>query len=493
MPRLFLRRSVSLLLLLGLAAVSPGCRQTPEGTIRVVVIGGAPKLRDPARGPLSPPDAVLIANVAQGLVRFDAAGNIVAGLAERWNVSDDGMSYIFRIAPAEWPGGGKISAQQVARILKRSLAPASRNSLKDALGAVDDIVAMTDRVVEIRLRAPRPNLLFLLAQPELSISRGGVGTGPFALAAGPVDDGAVRLSRRVQSGEDESARKEDVRLRGASPTDSIRAFAAGDADLVLGGTFADLLDAQGASLRRGRLQFDPASGLFGLAPVRSGDALDDPAVRRLLSAALDRDAIIAALSVPGLLARTTVLEPGLEGISAPLAPAWLGTPIDQRRPALVREATAKFGAGEKPILRILLPQGAGADLLLQLIARDWGVLGFEVERAKSLGTADFRLIDEVAPSASPAWVLRRFLCSAAAVCDPETDTLLDAARTTPLPAQRSALLQQAAGRIDDAQLFIPIAAPVRWSLVSPRLRGFSGNRFARHTLTDLEQRPGNGD
>ena len=30
-------------------------------------------------------------------------GNIVAGLAERWNVSDDGLSYIFRIASTEWP------------------------------------------------------------------------------------------------------------------------------------------------------------------------------------------------------------------------------------------------------------------------------------------------------------------------------------------------------------------------------------------------------
>ncbi len=71
--------------------LAPGaCRPQPEGQLKAVVIGGEPKLRDPALGPLPPSDAVLLENVAQGLVRFDASGDIVGGLAERWNVSDDG-------------------------------------------------------------------------------------------------------------------------------------------------------------------------------------------------------------------------------------------------------------------------------------------------------------------------------------------------------------------------------------------------------------------
>src|SRR5215212_2786654 len=180
MQRSALRRAISLAL--ALAALAPGaCRPTPQGTVEVVVIGGKPKLRDPGLGPLSPSDAVLLQNVAQGLVRFDASGNIVAGLAERWNVSDDGLSYIFRIASKSWPDGTKITAQQVARLLKRQVADRSRNPLKDSVGAIDDIVAMTDRVIEIRLLAPRPNLLALLAQPEFGILRGADGTGPFSI------------------------------------------------------------------------------------------------------------------------------------------------------------------------------------------------------------------------------------------------------------------------------------------------------------------------
>ena len=107
--------------------------------------------------------------------------------------------------------------------------------------------------------------------------------------------------------------------------------------------------------------------------------------------------------------------------------------------------------------------------------------------------ADLALIDEVAPSTSPAWFVRRFRCGEVAICDADVDSLMDAARQTEIPAQRYALLAQAAARIDNAQLFIPIAAPVRWSLVSARIQGFAGNRYARHTLTDLLQAPGTGE
>src|SRR6185503_1373042 len=135
-----MRRLLALLLIPALGLAPAACRKEPQGAVKAIVIGAEPKLRDPALGPLSTSDEVLLQNVAQGLVRFDAAGNIVPGLAERWNVSDDGLSYIFRIASAQWPDGRKITAQQVAKLLKRQLGPRSKNGLKDALGAVQDVV-----------------------------------------------------------------------------------------------------------------------------------------------------------------------------------------------------------------------------------------------------------------------------------------------------------------------------------------------------------------
>ena len=486
-----MRRLLPLLLALALAPAA--CRQQPEGEIKVVVIGAEPKLRDLADGPLSTSDEVLLQNVAQGLVRFDAAGNIVPGLAERWNVSDDGLSYIFRIASAQWPDGRKITAQQVAKLLKRQLGPRSKNGLKDALGAVQDVVAMTDRVIEIQLIAPRPNLLPLLAQPEFGIERNGYGTGPFRVAPAVGNAGVLSLTRDIVTGEDADSVRDEALLSGAKAESAVKAFGAGDTDLVLGGGFADLPVAQRIKLPRGSLRFDPASGLFGLIPLHHGGALDDPELRGLLSQAIDRDGLIAALGVPNLSARATLLEAGLDGMAPPQPPPWLGTRLGDRLPAIQAQIARKFGNKDRPTIRIALPTGPGADLLLRELALDWGALGFKVERAASPGAADFALVDEVAPSTSGAWFVRRFRCGVAPVCDADIDELLESARNTPTPAQRYALLAQAAAKIDQEQLFIPITAPVRWSLVSRRIQGFAGNRYARHTLTDLEQRPGSGD
>jgi peptide/nickel transport system substrate-binding protein len=483
---------VSALLVVAVAAIPTACREQPQGALKAVVIGDQPKIRDPALGPLPSGDAVLLENVAQGLVSFDANGNIVGGLAERWNVSDDGLSYIFRLAPANWPDGKKITAQQVAKLLKRQLAERSQNPIKDSLGAVDDIVAMTDRVIEIRLLAPRPNLLSLLAQPELAILRGNAGTGPFQLAASPGAAGELRLTREITDNDEEESRKEEVLLAGENVQNAIGEFDLGKSDLVLGGTFVDLPFAQHAKLPGGALRFDPASGLFGLVPAHGGAPFDDPNVRQLLSQALDRTNFVNALAVPGLAARATVLEPGLDGIAPPVQPAWFAAPISDRLAALRAQSDKLFGKN-KPVIHVALPVGPGADMLLQELVRDWGAIGLTVQRAQPGTPADFTLIDEIAPSTSSSWFLRQFRCGAAAICDDQADALMEAARQTPVPQQRYALLAQAAARIEDAQLFIPIAAPVRWSLVSGRVQGFAGNRYARHTLTGLEQQPGTGD
>jgi len=204
---------------------------------------------------------------------------------------------------------------------------------------------------------------------------------------------------------------------------------------------------------------------------------------------LDRANYIGVLGVPGLAPRATMLEPGLADVAAPIAPAWFATPLADRLVTLRAESERLFGQ-DKPTVRVALPEGPGGELLLRELIRDWGLIGLTVERAKSRRDADFALIDEVAPSTSAAWFVRRFRCGAVPVCDKQADELMDAARQTLIPAQRYAFLAQAGARIDDAQLFIPITAPVRWSLVSNRIQSFAGNRYARHTLTGLEQQPG---
>jgi peptide/nickel transport system substrate-binding protein len=280
---------------LGLALA--GCGSQNEDAVTVAVIGKtAPSLTDPASVPMAEPSRVLAASVAQGLVRFDAHGQIEPGLAERWNVSDDGLSYIFRIAATDLPDGRAVNARDAAKILNRQLRTASDNPLKDALGAVSENVAMTDRVIEIRLRAPRPNLLQLLAQPELGIVRQGQGTGPFQRDPKQAVPGSITLTRTVRV-VDDADRVEHIRLRSADAAHAIRQFRDKETELVLGGTFVDLPLARSQDRAlRSSLHFDPVAGLFGLAPARSGGPLADRDMRDRLNRAINRDAASCAVA-----------------------------------------------------------------------------------------------------------------------------------------------------------------------------------------------------
>ena len=480
-----------------------GCGSGHDGVARVGVIGEAPKLVETVEAPLTPGDALVRANIAQGLVRLDANGQVVPGVAERWNVSDDGLSYIFRLQTGEWPDGRKIKADEIAKILARQLRPTSKNPLKDTLGAVDQVVAMTDRVIEIRLFAPRPYLLQLLAQPEFGLVRASVGIGPFHLPRpddppSPEDPDAKALGDGLYIAHRISIPNakdpiERVRIYGGNAAALIAAFTDGKLELLLGGTVADLPLALSAKVPRGALRFDPAVGLFGLMPTARNAALQDREVRSLLSRAIDRQALIAALRVDGLTPRASLLQPGLEAVGQPAQPAWLGAPMADRRPALIAEANRMFGDTARPTLRLAMPAGRGGDLMFRRIAADWAALGIKTERATSPASADLVWIDEVSPSASPAWLLRRFRCGVATICVEAAEPLLAAARAAPIAPQRAALFIEAARMMDDANLFMPVAAPIRWSLVSGRAPGFAENPFARHTLVGLSDTKISGD
>src|SRR3546814_9114641 len=68
---------------------------------------------------------------------------------------------------------------QVARILSSLVKVSARSSLRPDLQSVSEILAMTGEVIEIRLSAPRPNFLQILAQPQMGISGKNGGAGPY--------------------------------------------------------------------------------------------------------------------------------------------------------------------------------------------------------------------------------------------------------------------------------------------------------------------------
>jgi len=472
----------ALLLAFLLTAACSGPPPEDTGPLVVSAIGGSLAEGDPMRGPIDAARATYLAATAEGLVSFDAAGGIVPALAERWIVSDDGLSYIFRLRRSG-TAGPPIDAETAAKYLRRAIEKNGRNPLKPVLGAIDEIVAMPNDVVEIRLVGPRPNLLQILAQPELAIVKDGAGAGPFA--AKPLWDTAARLTLVAQPG-NEGPWPRAILLHGDTAGRAVARYTQGGADLVIGGRFTDLPVLQQVKLAPDVLHFDPVEGLFGLAIVSDAGFLASPANRAALVNAIDRDRLVAALPAPGWRTQMRIVPSGMPDLPAPEA----ARPSPQEKAAGVaaaREAVQRWltDGGAMTPLRIALPPGPGATLLYAQLALQWRAIGVPLVRVGWDEDADLRLIDEVAPADNAAWYLRHFACEANPVCDAEADAALIAARRAPSLEERQRQLAIADARLAGIIPFVSIARPLRWSLAPRLLRGFATNVRGVHPLAPL--------
>lgn len=450
----------------------------------------APEIAGTRRGDLRFGDRLLTDALAQGLVRFDAGGQVEAGLAERWIVTDEGMSYIFRLRRATWSDGEPVRAADVVRLLRRQLAAGSRNALAPYLTAVRSIVEMTPEVIEIELERPRPDLLKLFAQPELALVRGRppAGAGPFRERERA---GASRTTLLLTPApdptrdpeEDPPRAEEDVRLIAERASRAIVRFVDRGSDLVSGGMLDDWPVLQAARPAPVNVRLDPAAGLFGLAVARREGLLATPEGRAAVAQAIDRAALTAAFS-PEWTAREAVLAEQLDSAVQPTAPPWAAVPPDQRRATARARVSAWRAAngGAAPVLRLALPPGPGGTLLWAHLAADLYAIGARpVRTVPGAPDADLVLVDKVAPYDSARW----HLAEACGACTGEAAAQIEAARVAATLAERGRALAAADAALAADVAFIPLARPLRWSLVALRLRQWQPNARAWHPLNRL--------
>jgi len=450
------------------------------------IFGQQAELADPLHHDLEAAGQTVLGATAQGLVAFDAQGEIVAGLAESWIVIDGGQTYIFRLRHTKWANGQPVKADMVARLLQQRM----RASPDLLAGLEPQIRAMTDRIIEIRLETAIPAFIQLLAQPRLAIFGKDGGTGPYL---GKMKQHRLYLSPVADDLDDESddgdhaVRPIDRRtLEAARPALALVHFQDGQSDLVLGGRFQDLLLIPHVRLGSTDVRVDPTPGLFGLAIIGKSAFLADRGVRDALSRAVDRDQLAAALNLQGWTMATAPLPAQLDLPRTPTMPDWASSPASDRiAHAEAVIARWKSAHGAPPVLRIALPVGAGATLLFNRLVADYRQLGLGMERVGPDDDADLRLIDEVAGFDSALWYLSRLDCAAGLICDQDASGFLEQARKAENPIAQATALSEAERRIVVNAAFIPLGLPIRWSLVSRRLTGFAPSPRAIHPLNAL--------
>ncbi len=474
-------------ILSSLLLLTAACDRRPDtGAVVVSAIGPAPT--NLSRDPLPPAARLLVDSTAQGLVRFDAGGQIEPGLAERWIVIDQGTSYIFRLREAQWADGSPVTADQVSAILRRRMSQRGGGPLAPFLTAIGEIVVMTPQVIEVRLRYPRPDLLKLFAQPELAIARPrpAIGSGPFRITGIRQGSVALRPAFDPNMADPEDQRdvvpEEDVRLIGERAARAIVRFVQRRADLVTGGTFADWPLLATVRIAPADLRIDPAAGLFGLAIVSRDGFLGDALNRGALAQAIDRGAVTTTIA-PAWEGTDRILPDTLDSARPPAVPGW--TLLNQAQRQAGAAARVASWTGGPVRLRIAMPAGPGGTLLYAQIAASLRRIGVAADRVAIDADADLRLVDAVAPYDSARW----YLATACQPCSVAATAKLEEARQAPTMADRAARIAEADVLIVDDVPFIPIARPLRWSLVAPRLSQWQANARAWHPLNRLRTDP----
>ncbi|MBH1998160.1 MAG: ABC transporter substrate-binding protein [Sphingomonadaceae bacterium] len=469
------------------------CSNEGSGPVVVSIVGDRDDFAKPLQHLPDPGAKLILEATAQGLVAFDASGEILPALAQRWIVEDDGRSYIFRLRRAFWANGARVAAPDVARMLMSRIIALRQLDPDGPLDAVQSVVPMTGEVIEIKLAAARPFVLQMLAQPQMAVLSRDGGTGPYRRA---VRGNALFLTPVDRStGDDETAEEPmppaQLRvLRAERAALAIIRFRQEKAALVLGGRFADLPLLVPAGIDRDAVRADPVQGLLGLAVVGEGKMLADDGVRAAINMAIDRSALPPLFPLGGWATSEQILPSQLDLGRAPTPPAWAGQSMDDRR-AQARATIAQWRAGqdEPPALRIALPSGPGATLLFGMLRRDLAAIGLTARRVALDAPTDLRMIDEVAPYDSVLWYLGRIGCARKILCSDAADAELQAATLASTPEERAARIGEAEALMQAHNGYIALGTPVRWSLVSRRLSGFQPSHRARHPLNHLFRRP----
>lgn len=471
--------------LLALSACSEGI---DNSRLRVDVIEDSPREIAVSRMPLSPASAYLRNATAQGLVAFDAEGRVVPALASRWIVTDDDLGYIFRLQKTRWNNGREVSSDEVATALRARIGELLKSRFSNELAKVDRILPMTGKVVEIRLSAPVPNLLELLAQPEFGLIHKSNGSGPMVAER---ISGSLHLRNRLEENDGSIGLDEKrVILAAHAPSRALARFALQQADLVVNGRFEHLPLLKATEGNEASTRFDAVPGLFGLLVVGDGPFLSNVSNRNAIAMAIDRPRLLTSFGITDWRETLTLAPEALSNREQIARPGWASLNAQQRK-VEARSAIAAWEAasGQVRPLRIAMPRGTGSRIAFARIRGDLAAIGLDAERVTYTQPADLILIDRVADISSPGWYLDQLSCDATPICSEKADGLLHDARRAPTREERIRLWGEAERELIATRNFIPIANPVRWSLVRDGLLGFVQNPRGWHPLQYLGRDP----
>ena len=291
--------------------------------------------------------AEVLRDLGEGLLTYTANGSLVGGVAAKWEVAKDGKSYVFHLRrDATWANGESITSNDFVYSLQRLVNPNTSSPHSKMLGAILNaekilqgqlppdqlgVVALDDNTLQIDLEFATPYFLQLLTHPsafpihQKSLAKFG---SHFTRPVTYITNGAYTLDSRVVGSSISLVRNPKYWRNDISGFDSVTyhivqesvevdRFRAGELDItanVDGAFFATILEE-----RPNELKVSPYLGVFYYGfNLKSSVFGNNPELRRALSMAVDRDALVKSVTRRGERAAYGWVPPGIDGYDSQL-------------------------------------------------------------------------------------------------------------------------------------------------------------------------------
>jgi ABC-type transport system substrate-binding protein len=457
--------------------------------------------------------------LVRGLTWFDEDLGMVAGLAETWDVSLDGLRVTFHLRDAQYSSGEPITADDFLYGWRRLLDPRTGSRLgyllADVAGAgallglppdaaptdaeIGDLLdglglaAPDPRTLEVTLIRPAAYFTTAVANPALApmaqewITRPGAteadgfwSSGPFVLTEWVHDQRRTLQPNPSWWGEPVGLERIEMRTF-PSEADAATAFGGGEIDIL------DVSAPPDDSAPSGMVREKPGTAFWHIEfdRVKAGSpTAESQALRRALSLAIDRDTLNEIVGFSGPAAGSPI-PPGVPGHDPELESVF---DPDEARSSL-DEALAELGLDDPADLELTFLHGTLVGDGPRYLEQQWhDILGIDVaftgleseqyfERLFSRGHEfDMFWLQWFADYPHPQTYLEPlWACQSATnlsgYCNPEFDTLLAEGAATIDETAQLARYGEAQRMLVEEATALFLQWPGGYALVNPRVEG----------------------
>ncbi|QAT39941.1 peptide ABC transporter substrate-binding protein [Clostridium sp. JN-9] len=495
-------------------------------------LGAEPKTIDPGLNS-SVEGGNVIENTFEGLTDIDSKEQVIPGVAEKWEVSQDGLKYTFHLRKnAKWSDGKPVKAQDFEYAWKRALDPktasdyayqlfylkngeayngsADPNAAKKATADQVGVKATDDYTLEVTLENPTPYFLSLMAFPTYMPLRKDVvekdpkgwslkgetyiGNGPFKMKDWKPKD-SINLVRNDNYWDKDKVKLTAITMKMIDQeTSYMSAFKSGQLDYIEAPPAQEIPSL----LKDGTAKVYPYLGTYYYSFNVSNNidsinkdvakAIKNVKVRKAISLAIDRTSLVNNVTKGGQRPATSFVPKGItlkDGSDFKTKDYYKAAADVAQAKQLLAEAGYPDGKGF-PTIELLYNSGQGhqdlAQAIQDMLKKNLGIniTLRNVERKVQLDVTSkhqYQMARNgwIADYADPMTFLDMWVTgggnNAAGYSNPEYDKLIAAAKAEIDTTKRTADLHQAEDILMNDMPIIPIYEYTNVACIKDYLKG----------------------